>query len=421
MNTIIKRIYAKNFRSYENLDISFGNLNLLIGTNASGKSNLIQVLKFIHDIYEYGIEQAIGFQGGLEFIKFLNAEKKKPIKIEIEVEINEIRGFRNNKYPDTFILPKSLSYSFSILPKTKFRYSIIEDRLKINCRVDKRGNKKDKSNKKNQLTNLEVIIEKKKSDVDVSLNPTGNTINIDKEQLFPSQLRDLKIKNHFEKSLLLEEPYGFFPFRWGEFAELIKLYDFDPKLPKKSIPLTSGFVLQENGENMANTLKKVLSTKENKRKFFNLLSELIPTIKDIKVSSLSDKSVYFTIKEDYFTRREIPASMISDGTIHSIGLILALYFEDNEIVVIEEPERNIHPKLISRIAELLKEASKKKQIFITTHNPIFLKNYSLENIFVCKRINNGRTSIVEASKDENLSEFLENDLGLDDLLIQNLF
>ncbi len=424
MNTRISNIKAENFRSYRKIDINLEDLNLLIGVNASGKSNFIQILRFVHDIYNHGLEQAIGFQGGLEFVKYLNANRDDLVKISFDVSQDKKGVFHNERFPDTFIYTKSLRYRFALKIISKFKYSIIEDVLELNTVVEKRGERKNKKTKsKKTETNLKIILDKKKADVVVKMEKEKEDveIGIDPNELFPFQLRNLKSKKIFENSLLIEEPFGLFPFRWGEFAELISIYDFDPKLPKKSIPITSGFTLKEDGENMANALKKVLSTKESKRKFFNLLSELIPSINDIKVSSLSDKSVYFTIKEGFFNNQQIPASMISDGTIHSIGLILALYFEQNEIIVIEEPERNIHPKLIGKIAALLKEASQQKQIFITTHNPIFLKNYSLENVIICKRNKMGNSDVNSAKSDDSLRVFLENELGLDDLLIQNLF
>ncbi len=53
--------------------------------------------------------------------------------------------------------------------------------------------------------------------------------------------------------------------------------------------------------------------------------------------------------------------MLSDGTIGIIALIVAIYLNDKAVIVIEEPERNIHPYLIAPVAEMLKDASRHKQ------------------------------------------------------------
>ena len=45
----ITRIWARNFRSIEKLDLELGPLTVLVGPNASGKSNVMDVLRFISD------------------------------------------------------------------------------------------------------------------------------------------------------------------------------------------------------------------------------------------------------------------------------------------------------------------------------------------------------------------------------------
>jgi predicted ATPase len=52
-----------------------------------------------------------------------------------------------------------------------------------------------------------------------------------------------------------------------------------------------------------------------------------------------------------------------------ISLIVILYFERKSVVVIEEPERNLHPSLIPRLVELFKDAARLKQVIVSTHNP----------------------------------------------------
>ena len=49
----IRRIQVENFKSYRNLDVTLGRLNVLIGANASGKSNFVEIFRFLHDIATY--------------------------------------------------------------------------------------------------------------------------------------------------------------------------------------------------------------------------------------------------------------------------------------------------------------------------------------------------------------------------------
>ena len=104
-----------------------------------------------------------------------------------------------------------------------------------------------------------------------------------------------------------------------------------------------------------------------------------------------------------------------------IAIIIALYFEDlSDIVILEEPERNIHPKLLSSLLSSAEDVSSEKQIIITTHNPEFLKHAKLENIKLITRDVNGFTIVSEPSTSETVKCFIQNDLGIDDLFLQGL-
>ena len=93
---------------------------------------------------------------------------------------------------------------------------------------------------------------------------------------------------------------------------------------------------------------------------------------------------------------------------------------DTIISIIEEPERNLHPSLISKVVSLMQEASKRKQIVITTHNPEILKHCSINEILFVKRDLNGIASITKPSEKQQVINFLKNDVGIDELFIQNL-
>jgi predicted ATPase len=47
------------------------------------------------------------------------------------------------------------------------------------------------------------------------------------------------------------------------------------------------------------------------------------------------------VKESYTRQQFLPASVLSDGAINMIALIIVFYFEEKPIILIEEPERNM--------------------------------------------------------------------------------
>jgi len=85
---------------------------------------------------------------------------------------------------------------------------------------------------------------------------------------------------------------------------------------------------------------------------------------ELDVEKFADKSLLFKLREIYAKKQYLPASLISDGTINITALIIALYFEKKPLTIIEEPERNIHPYLISKVVEMMKDASQKSRLLL---------------------------------------------------------
>lgn len=70
--------------------------------------------------------------------------------------------------------------------------------------------------------------------------------------------------------------------------------------------------------------------------------------------------------------------------------------------------------------QMMREASQKKQIFITTHNPEIIRHVDLENLYLVSRDDDGFSQITKPSDSEIVRHFLEDELGVDDLFVQNL-
>ena len=60
----IQHIHVENFKSFSELDVELSRFNVVIGSNAAGKSNFISIFKFLRDIAKHGVVNAIAMQGG---------------------------------------------------------------------------------------------------------------------------------------------------------------------------------------------------------------------------------------------------------------------------------------------------------------------------------------------------------------------
>ncbi len=110
----------------------------------------------------------------------------------------------------------------------------------------------------------------------------------------------------------------------------------------------------------------------------------------------------------------IPATRLSDGTIRFIALLTILgHPNPPELICIEEPELALHPDALSLLAELLRAASQRTQVIVTTHSPELINHFTDEPevVVVCERGPDGGTQFRRLSRDDLESWMGEYRLG----------
>ena len=385
----IKRIEVRNFKSFEELKIDLGKFNVIIGANASGKSNFVHIFEFLRDITSSGLNNAISMQGGVEYLRNMNIGASEPLSIKV-VSDQEFRWGLETKVGLIGVKTYEATYEFALrFNKRGSGFRIVNDELSQKCKFFKLERKGKKIEEKEILGDGEILISRSNGRVKIDLNIPPNVL-LKKEDIFPPFLQEETLPEH---KLLLETPY--FPPPLEDIFSEISIYDFDPRLAKKATPITGKAELEEDGINLPIILKNITENREKRRKLLNLIKDLLPFVENLDVEKFADKSLLFKLKESYFKTQYLPASLISDGTINMTALIVALYFEKKPFVIIEEPERHIHPYLISKVVEMMKDVSQtqKKQIVVTTHNSEFVKYAGLENILLVSRNEAGFSTV----------------------------
>ncbi len=149
--------------------------------------------------------------------------------------------------------------------------------------------------------------------------------------------------------------------------------------------------LQENFSNLDMFLNRLRRFPEAKDNILACLRDLYEDFTDFDVSIEGGTvQVYFT--EGRFT---IPATRLSDGTLRYLCLLAILCDPTPPpLVCIEEPELGLHPDILPKIADLLLETSKKTQLIVTTHSDILVDAMtdSPEAVVVCEK-RNGQTAM----------------------------
>lgn len=408
----IERLKVRNFKSFKHLDCKLSDFNVLIGPNASGKSNFVSIFKFLRDISKEGLINAISLQGGPEYIFNINSTRDESLQIEVYID----SGVGIGSSPPT-IRQESSIYLSNLVYKLELQFYKSSPKLKKfaeEVSLTKRKVSDRKTDPQGLKSESEVILIR---NVQGKLSYEGNLGELLETMIFRGTSSD----GNFDGSLLNLFPITIFiqPNVGGLF-DPVQVYDFDPKLSKKAIPLSGLAELESDGRNSALILKRLLESKPKKERFIRLLKTCLPFVERMEIENLTDSSILFKIAETYNTNRPIPSPLISDGTIELVSMIYALYFDNKKVVIMEEPERNIHPHIVSRLIELIKDASKDKQIILTTHSPEVLKTVNLEDVITLKRDTVGNSLLEKIKEKKDILLFLQDQIGIEDIFTDGI-
>ncbi len=415
----ITNLKVSNFKSFKDLDLNLGRFNVVVGANAAGKSNFVEVFRFLRSIEEdvNGLDDAISLHGGPDAILNVRLGLSEPLRICVTLdEQMPWTGWED-------ILVRETIYDFGLrFGDPQGRVSVEHDRF-------------------TQRLQKQLDDEETEARLDISMCDGKRRIEIDSQDIqdvidhlkkspshSPSFLRFCEFLQSMRPAMERRRPRTLLASaRWfsamGSWERLfghVGVYDIDPHAVKKPHQMAGSASLQENGENLALVLRQILSDPEKSRSVHNLLHYMLPFAMEIETEQYLGDSVLLKLREEYY-EGNLLANLLSDGTIDVVALIIALFFENKDVVIIKEPERNIHPHLISGLMRLMEDAARNRQIIITTHSPEVVRHAGVENLLLMSRDKNGFSTVSRPAEKEDVRIFLENDLGLDEVFIQELW
>lgn len=409
----IKRIKVENYKSFDKLDLELRSFNVVIGANASGKSNFTNIFKLLKDIDENDLKNAIALNGGMESLRNLNIGASKPLSLEVDLLFDSKVGWGNQS---NVLFINEIRYSFAVDSSSgRNGLRIAKDELLQKFQLGKLDENQQVLFERDDLLTGKCLFSNIDGNLFYKFDPPGIEEEVNKYIPVLSFMKSSIPSN----TLLIKTPFSLLP-PWEELFKKTMIYNFDPQLAKNPVQITGKAELERNGGNLALTLDQLLDNEENRRKFCNLLKDILPFVEDIGTEKFAEKSLMMTLQENYFEGKELRAHLLSDGTINIVALLVALYFEEKNVIIIEEPERYIHPHLVARLVEMMKEVSKDKQVIVTTHSPEVVKHAGLENLLLIGRNKDGFSEITRPLEKEHLRGFLESELGLDELYVQNI-
>lgn len=425
-HAFIEKVSISNFKSFRKQEIEFKKFNVIIGPNAAGKSNLVQLFRFIKDMATNSLDNAINMQGGVEYFRNVNIGNKE--NFSIKIHLSEVNESRLSAF-GIIIKDCQMEYGFDLKFKSKGSgFTVLNDSVVFKGRFERSNPSKKGRNIRLGEGRLGITSKDDKMNYDLVGNFKDKEVLIksikEKVKKEMSYFRtSLRSERKLEHGLLLNSFfYNFIAFDFYLALSQIAIYDIDPKLPKSLTAVSDDLELDEDGKNLPIILSNILNDKKKRDKLINLAGYLLPTLKDLKIDVFLNKYISLEAKE-INTKNSFHSYLLSDGTINIISLLIILYFGRKGLTIIEEPEKNLHPFLIKRVVAMLKEASTDRQIIITTHSPQVVKYSGVENLFLINRDKEGYSEVTcpGIKNKELISSFMKNHLGIEDIYTENLF
>lgn len=409
----ITHIECSNVKSFKHLSVDLTDFNVIIGMNGAGKSNFILLFKLIKDILSTSLQQAITNQGGTELLKnFYMPSNVNTLKLNYSLQlVSELKSGKKIGGKDVVLQIKSINSSLEVTADNATKnIKLVSDKLEL---------KFEYFNSNIKLGSSALIATRSDNKYQIQLQ-NYDSVDYELHEVFgdvtafiDSEYADSEIILHHLFKELFNIDLN------NSAARHISIYEFEQDLLATIKANSAKNDETESRDLFMDLLHNVLNDEAKKRSFFNLLNYVLPDIDDVIMEKGSQNEHRFLVKER-FNKRYLPAYLLSDGTVFLIVIILALYFDNKYLTIFDEPERRIHPHLISKVIDMMKDVSTHKQIILSTHNSEIVKYSGLDSIVLIKRDEEGHSQLIRPRNSREIATFLDNEIGLDELFVQNM-
>lgn len=349
----------KDWKSFDQQVVALGPVTLLIGANASGKSNLLDALRFL---------QGIGL--GLPIADVLQGRWEGGREVWPGIRGGTAEAARAGK--STFMLQsgwriEGAHLRHTIACRTEPEPAVVMERLQFS------------------KTGAYLFDTHAASLVDEAVPGSGGALGVALRG--KTHGRPVKAVYSSARSLLGQiqpDPRTHCAVMKAVLAMrralgAVAFLEIRPSRMRGYVPQTAP-ALGENGENISAVLFRYCQDDEQKQTLVDWISDLCaPPVVDIAFSETEFKDVLLALVEKGNTR--ISARSVSDGTLRFLGELTALITaEKGAVLMMEEIESGLHPARAGLLVEILESVTRGgvRQVIATTHSPLILHALSRE-------------------------------------------
>jgi predicted ATPase len=331
----VERVRIENYKSIAECDVTLGPLTVLLGLNASGKSNFLDALRFVVDAVEKSPEQAVLDRGGQDSVVTRIPELARHLTIELSLHL----GAADRKSA------AKVTYGFELHFGEQPSRGLVEVAREW-CRIEADGDSPGYSVVRGVAQDRENGAE------------LGRVVE-------PGQLwlGVAATRSQWFRDLMLA-------------LRGMSFHALDPTVMRVVAHNSEGTSLGRSGERLGDVLRVLAEGfPAAKQRIDDYLAAIVPGALGIDQLSVADYSTVQLRMADDATGRVVrfDADAMSDGTLRAAGLLAALFQPDSlvgyeTLICVDEPELGLHPAAAGMLFDALTEASQHVQVVVATQS-----------------------------------------------------
>jgi predicted ATPase len=356
----LRRVRIRGYKSIAFCDVALQPLTILVGPNASGKSNFLDALAFLRDVLEKGTVEAVRLHGGRKAILPRSAPGTTvsiSVEAEFQKQVTRAACFAN--------------YGVEVKLPARSKPVVLTEAVRI----------------KSGTNGSETGFDRKNEDVKWLGFPDAKS-----SPQIPWCPADRSMLRLYGETPLLE--------LWEGIGG-IGVYNFSPGAIRDYQVPAPGQMLERDGHNLASVIESVREISEDTiNRVQAYLSVIVSELQAIRVVHYGEKeTVRFLIGSGNGRKPlEFDAASMSDGTLRALAALIAAFQIQlpfgPSVVGIEEPETALHPAAMGALVDALDEATSQTQVLLTTHSADLLDDRDLRpSQVLVVRNHNGQTQI----------------------------
>lgn len=332
---LISKLKLQNWRNFKKIEVELRDRVFIIGPNAAGKSNLLDVFRFLRDVAQPkggGLQRAVASRGGMTKLRCLLARRDPEVLIEVEL----------SERVDT---PAIWRYTLAFRSEGKGKQRVMVSKEKV---VDLRSGS-------------------------VLLNRPDTKDVSDSERLTETGLEQVNANKDFRE---IAQFFGSLTYL-HMVPQLLKFSELGASSLLEGDPFGQSFL-----ERIAKTPERTRNARLTKIE--SALQACVPNMRQLKFTrdeitgAPHLEALYEHWRPDAGWQRE---DQFSDGTLRLLGIMWSL-LDGDSLLLLEEPELSLNESIVRQIPALLwqiqRRAKYRRQVFVTTHSEALLEHTSVD-------------------------------------------